>query len=762
MDLKKIDLNTKIKKDFLNYANAVIKSRAISNVEDNFKPVHRRILYAMSELDLGSNKKHKKSARIVGDIIGKYHPHGDSSAYEAMVRLSQPWKMRYPLVEIQGNSGNILGDGPAAMRYTEARLSVFGDLMLEGIEKDGVAFKPNYDETTKEPVLMPSVFPNILCNGNAGIAVGLSSSLVPHNLKEVVNGIVAYLNFKNIPIDGIMKHIPGPDFPTGGTIVNANELPTIYATGHGTITLRSKYTIENIGNQQHIVITEVPYLVSVEDGIIEPLKRLVMEDGFDLIEDFENNTGKEGVNLRIILKKGANVYRVLETLWKETRLQITQRISNTVIVNGNPVVLNIKQMIEHYVAHRHNVITNIAKYDLDKTQNRILVVGALLKALGRIDEVIALIKNAKDKNDARLKLISFLEINEFQANAILDMKLSRINQLDGIELKNELADLQKKEKELIERIESPQVREELMKKELLTMSVKHGDPRRTVLTFQGTDAAEGAPIEDVKILLYQNGSIFATQQKLESLDFKKKASPLNVSPILSVFETKTDATMTTFTNDGTMWHTRILTLSTENIESGLFSAAPLATFDFNKKETLKDYIVFVTSAGLVKKTKTSEYLGAKNGSRTIKLKGDQELIFVGMANDDDNIMILDEKLTYFKVSDITVGSKLTIGSKGISSNRAIAAAIVGDKEKVLMLNSEGQGKLTDASDFVYSAKGSNGQVVAENTVLLAKRAPYYFINDGVKNNYITTNPLTKSKAATGSKIITGSPLFISN
>ena len=448
-------------------------------------------------------------------------------------------------------------------------------------------------------------------------------------------------------------------------------------------------------------------------------------------------------------------------MWQNTRLQTTQRISNTLIVNGNPVVLNIKQMIENYVAHRHNVITAMAKYDLEKTRNRLLVVEALLKALGRIDEVIALIKNAKDKNEARVKLIKFLEINEFQANAILDMKLSRINQLDGIELKNELTDLQKKEKELVERISSVQVREEIMKKELLTMSVKHGDARRTVLTYQGSDAAEGAPIEELKVLMFQNGSVFATQQKLETLDLKKKGSPLNFNPIALTIETKTDATLTTFTKDGTMWHTKVLTMPTENIDMGVFMTTPLAVFDFDKKDTLKDFIVFVTSGGLVKKTRTSEYLNAKNGSRTIKLKGDQELIFVGMANDDDNIMILDEKLTYFKVSDITVGSKLTIGSKGISSDRAIAAALVGDNEKVLMLNEEGQGKLTDASDFTYSAKGSNGQVVAEKTVLIVKQSPYYFINDGLKNNYITTNPLTKSKTAVGSKIITGKPLYIS-
>ena len=760
--MEQINLNNKAKKDFLNYASAVIKSRAISNVEDNLKPVHRRILYAMSELGLASNKKHKKSARIVGDIIGKYHPHGDTSAYEAMIRLNQTWKMRYPLVEVQGNSGNILGDGAAAMRYTEARLSVFGDLMLEGIENGGCDFKMNYDETTKEPILLPSIFPNILCNGNAGIAIGMSASLVPHNLTEVVNAINAYIGFKNISIEQLMKHIPGPDFPTGGTIVNSSDIAEIYKTGTGTLTLRSKYAVENVGKQQHIVITEVPYLVDIESGVIDKLQKLVIEDGFDLIEDFENNTGKDGVNLRIILKKGANVYRVLETLWSKTRLQITQRVGNTVIVNGNPRVLNLKELIESYVSHRHTVITNIARNDLEKTQNKIMITFALLKALGEIDKVIALIKESNDKNAARIKLMKFLSINELQANAILDMKLSRISKLDGVELKKDLESLQKKEKELKDIIENVYTRENIIRKQLLTLSTKYGDPRRTILIDQTNDLSEGAPIEEVKVLMFENGSIFATQQKLENLDLKRKTSELNISPITVVKETKTDKVLSVFTKDGSLSQIKMLTVSMEHLEFGLINSTALAAFDFSNKEEMKDYIIFVTSGGLVKKTLTSEYLTSKNNSRTIRLKGDQELIFVGTANDEDNLMVLDEKMTFFKVSDITTTSKITIGSKAISTNHAISAALVGDNEKVLMLNKAGQGKLTEAKEFAYSAKGSNGQVVADGTVLLSKESDYYFIFSNGKNTLIDKKPSTKSKIAVGSKLVTGSPTTISS
>ncbi len=756
----KLDLNQKVQQDFLNYANAVIKSRAISSVEDNLKPVHRRILYTMAENKLWSNKKTVKSANIVGLTMMR-HPHGDSSIYDAMVRLSQPWKMRYPLIEMQGNSGNILGDGPAAMRYTEARLSKYGELIIEGIDRNAVPFKLSYDESATEPIVLPSVFPNILCNGNSGIAVGLSASLVPHNLTEVVKGIVAYLDFKNITVEQLMKHIPAPDFPTGGIIVDSAKLQEIYETGNGTITLRSKYKIEAVGNQQHIVVTEVPFLVSVEEGILEPLKKLVVENGFDLIEDFENNTDKNGVNIRIILKKGVNVYKVLETLWQNTRLQITQRVNNTIIHQGNPKTFTLKELIHHYVKHRHEVIGNIAAYDLEKTEERIQTVSALITALDKIDEVIALIKQAKDRSAAKTQLISFLQINEFQANAILDMKLSRINKLDAIELKDELKELIEKEKKLKNIIDDEVTRENIMRKELLEMSNKYGDARKTTLAFASENAENGTPIEPITVLMFQNGSTFATQQKINGLDLKRRNSILNTAPVTVMKKTMTDRTLTVFTNDGTLWNQKVLMMTSEGIEMNVFNSSPLAAFDFSEKSDLKDFVVFVTSGGLVKKTPIAEFLNNKNNSRTIKLKGDQQLIFVGIANDTDNLLILDEKLTFFKVKEITSSSKLTVGSKGISTGRAVSAAIISDKEKVLMLNSDGQGKLTAATDFVTTTKGSNGQVIAENTVLLRKASEEYFIFDGNKNNYITTNPLTKGKTASGSKIITGRPTYIS-
>jgi len=713
----------------------------------------------MHENKLMSNKKTVKSNNVVGKVMIR-HPHGDASIYNAMVRLAQPWKMRYPLVEVQGNSGNISGDGPAAMRYTEVRLSKFGEMMMTDIHKKAIEFKESYDGSTTEPVSLPSQFPNILCNGNVGIAVGTSTSIVPHNLTEVADAILAYLKSSTITTDQLMKFIPAPDFPTGGTITNADNMKEIYETGRGTITLRSKYRIENVGVRQHIVIEEVPYLITLEDGVIKQLKKLVLEKGFDLIEDFKNNTGKAGIELRIILKKGANVYKVLEAIWKNTRLEITQRISNTVIVDGNLQTLSLKAMIKHYVDHRSQVLMNIASSDLSKTQRRVEAVKALIKALAKIDEVIALIKDSANTAQANLKLMQFLQITASQATSILDMKLSRLSKLDSMELTTELEELQKKIKELTDIVESAPTRMKMIAKEVGSLKRLYGDARRTTLIYGGGNEAEGYPVEKVKVIMFSNGNTFVTQKKIEDLDIKRKAAELNQSAAILMTDTETDKELTVFTRDGTMQRVKLLTMATEKLEISTFTSRPLAAYDFEDVDNLKDYIVFVTSGGMVKKTATSEYIKAKNNARTIKVKGDQELIFVGMANDEDNIAVLDTKLSFFKVKSITATSKLTLGSKANNSKNAISAAIISDKENLFMLTADGKGKLTKASEFSQTAKGGNGQVVAKDTVLVHKASKEYLIYDGSKNIHVAKNISTKGKTAVGSKIINGKPFSV--
>ena len=751
------NLDDKVKKDFLTYANAVIKSRAISSVEDNLKPVHRRILYTMFENKLLANKKTVKSSNVVGKVMIR-HPHGDSSIYNAMVRLAQPWKMRYPLVQVQGNSGNISGDGPAAMRYTEVKLSKLGEMMMTDINKKAVDFRESYDGSTNEPIVLPSAFPNILCNGNVGIAVGTSTSIVPHNLTEVCDGILAYLKSPSITTEQLMKFIPAPDFPTGGTITNADVMKEIYETGRGTVTLRSKYRIENVGVKQHIVIEEVPYLITLEDGFVKPLKKLVLEDGFDLIDDFKNNTGKNGIELRIILKKGANVYKVLEAIWKKTRLEITQRIANTVIVDGNPRTLGLKELIKHYISHRNEILVKIAHHDLAKTLRREQVINALIKALAKIDEVIKLIKESANTAEANKKIMQLLHITASQASSILDMKLSRLSKLDSMELTTELEEIQKKIKEFTEIVSNEATRTKMIAKEIGSLKRLHGDKRRTTLIYGSGNEAEGYPVETVKMMMFANGNTFVTQKKLSDLDIGRKAAELNQSAAVLMMDTKTDKEITIFTQDGTMQTIKMLTMATEKLEVNTFNTIPLAAYDF--EADTKDYIVFVTSGGMVKKTATSEYIKSKNNARTIEVKGDQELIFVGMANDEDNIAILDTKLSFFKVKNITATSKLTIGSKANNSKSAISAAIISNDESLFMLTKDGKGKLTKASELSQTAKGGNGQVVAKDTVLIHTAKKEYLIYDGSKNILVTKAISTKGKTAIGSKIITGTPVSV--
>jgi DNA gyrase subunit A len=755
--LEKININDKAKKDFLNYASAVIKSRAISNVQDNLKPVHRRILHVMADAKLWANKKTVKSSSIVGDTM-KIHPHGDSSIYDAMVRLAQPWKMRYPLVDMQGNIGNIDGDPAAAMRYTEARLSKFGEMMLEDIKKDAVPFKLTYDESGLEPIVVPSKFPNILCNGNAGIAVGLSSSLVPHNLGEVVDGILAYLDFKSITIEKLMSYITGPDFPTGGMIIDANKLTEIYKTGNGTITLRSKYRIEEVKSQQHIILYEVPYLVSVEEGIIKPLKKLVIEDGFDLIDDYINESDDKGVSLRIILKKGANVYKVLDTLWKETRAQITQRINNMVLYDSNPRVLNLKELIQLYVEHRHNVITNIAKFDLNKIEEKLHATLGLATALDRIDEIVDLIKNSNNRSSAKIGIINLLNVTETQADTILDMKLSKLSKLDKIELQSEIVSLEQEKEKLNKVISNPSERENQMRRELINIKNLYKDERRTTMSFVGD--SDGVRVDPVKVFMFENGNIFTTQQEIEVLTKAKKGTLLNQSPLKIYKETQTDSILRVFSKDGNMTLLKTLTLGIDAFESLGAAEAPIAAFDFDKEQG--DWLVFVTKNGTIKKTSVGEYKDTRNNTKAIKLKEGDEVIAVMLATNEDYVYILGEKLVKFLVKDINPTTRLTIGTKGINGS-AIGATVATEEDKILTMNDNGQGKLTKGSDFVTTAKGSNGQVITENTTLIsAVKTPVIFVFADKKNHVIETTKLSvKSKSAVGAKIVSGIATSIS-
>ena len=749
-EIIKNSLNNKVKEDFLSYANAVIKSRAIPKVEDNLKPVHRRVLYTMAEKKLWSNKAMLKCANVVGGVMS-YHPHGDTAIYDSLIRLGQEWKMRYPLVEIGGNGGSILGDSAAAMRYTECRLSPLGELMLEDLSEESVNFKPNYDETSKEPMTLPSKFPNLLCNGNAGIAVGLSSSLVPHNLSEVVDGIVAYIGNPAISIDELMKHIPGPDFPTGGIITDKNRLKEIYAYGSGAVTLQGKYNLEKKGNKQVIHFTEVPYLINVEDGIVKKIKEMVIEDGFDLIEDYDNDTNKDGIDLRIYLKKGANVYKVLERLFKDTRLQSSQRISNTIIVDGMPRVLSLKEMISNYVEYRNKIILNIYQAKLRKVLNRIEVVEGLLIAMKDIDKIINLIKQSSDRKDAKEKLMK--QFSEVQANSILNMKLSSLSKLDKEDLKIEFDELQKKKNEYSLMVKSSDKRNELIVKELKEIKAKYGDERKTKLGGT-TTAAVKLSKEPVNIVIFETGNLYVTQNDLTKLPLKLVGDKLNKEG--SVKEVKKGLPIDTFaffTRDGHMENFDIKTFTIDELEPIGLSENFVNAINIEKSK--KEYLIFITKNGKVKKTSMSEYLKARKRTKAINLKADDELIYVGACNNDDMIYILGEdgKLVKFPASEVNNTSRITIGSKGING-AATQALVAAKSDKIFTMNNKDQAKLTEGEDYITTARGSNGQSITDGVVSLLSGEPEYLIAyDGKKNNLIKSKDLAvKGKTSVGAKI----------
>lgn len=513
--------------------------------------------------------------------------------------------------------------------------------------------------------------------------------------------------------------------------------------------LQSKYNIESINNRQQIIITEIPYGVNMEEGIIEPLKKLVVEENFDLIEDFQNETNKNGIHLRIILKKGANIYKVLETLWSKTRLQITQKINNTVIVNGNPKVLNLKEMIEQYVAHRQACIKNIGTFELEKVKSKIFVTEAMIIALGKIDEVIAIIKEANDKNDALIKLMSFLNITNFQSEAILDMKLSKLSKLDKKELNKSLEELLQKKKELMDIVQNILTRKEIIKKELLTLANEIHDKRKTVITYSNESGVESTePIHKLQIIIFKNGEVYPTRQKFK--DMKK-----TFGPISSIIETYNNRKVVFFTSDGLIFNQDVLTLQQE--ASTMIASNLITGFDLT--DTTKKYLVSVNSSGIVKKTLVSEYLTTKNGSGFLKLKDGDSVIYVGLANDDEYVLLLSadgSKLVKFLVKDIVPTGKMTIGSKGIScAPRAACIAACGDK--IFTINSSNQAKFTLCEDYLDTMKSGSGQNIAEDTVYIGN-----IKNDSIalfvdkKNVFIDISKLSiKSKTAVGSKLLNG-------
>ena len=685
-------LNERSKNDFLVYANSVIKSRAIPSIEDNLKPIHRRILWSMYENKYYNDKPTVKCARVVGNVMGSYHPHGDSSIYEALVRLSQWWKIRYPLVELQGNGGNLLGDGAAASRYTACRLAKVGMMLLEDIEKNCVDTRPNFDESTTEPVSLPSKFPYLLCGNNSGIAVGMSSDLVSHNFTEVMGAINYYMDHKDCSIADLMQFIKGPDFPTGGLITNGEELLNIYSTGRGSIKVYSHYEISKKGAKTVITFKDIPYGVEIDSGVKAPLKKLVLDDGYDIFEDIDvRKAGPRNFDILVTLSKNADVAKALEILFAKTRLCDSIKINQTVLVNGEPKLLNLKELIAYWINYRSDIIKKIAATDYQKTNHKLTVTLGLQKCMSDIDLLVSLIRNSDNRAAAKIAIMKAFELNDEQADAVLDMKLSKLSRLDLTELNDEEKNLRETLAKLKNIIDNEENRYNIIREQLKEIKGVLGkDERLTEIQF--TRPVEGLKTDEP--LIKKEWQIYR-----DGLHGSVDGTTVVTNDLVDVVFAYGPEDIYAYSADG---------------ELGLISELAGKIEGAAVKDSQKK-VVAVTANGNIKVSSIEEYK-LKKSEKLMKLKDGDSIKFVGFCDDDDFLMLYDGNAHILKlaIKDLPVASKMTLGVKSGFTTIA-SAAVVKDNSLLLFATSDNKGKFTAVKDFTADSRGNKGQLVPENT-----------------------------------------------
>ena len=727
--IEKVEVVGELKKSFISYAMAVNVSRAIPDVRDGLKPVHRRILFSMGELNNFYDKPHKKSARIVGEVMGKYHPHGDSSIYAALVRLAQDFSIRYPLVDGHGNFGSVDGDPPAAQRYTEARLSKIASLMLEDIDKDTVDFYPNFDDTLMQPTVLPAKFPNLLVNGADGIAVGMATNIPPHNLREVINGVQALIDNPDIDIDDLIKIIPAPDYPTGGIIMGRTAIKHAYKTGRGGILVRGRAEIEETASgKQRIVITELPYQVN-KARFITQMADMVKNKKIEGISDIKEESDREGLRVVVDVKKDANAQVVLNMLYKHTMLQQSSGIIMLALVNGVPRVLNLKEMLYYYLEHQKEVLIRKTKFDLKKAQEREHIVKGLVIALASIDEVIKVIKASKDKQDAMVNLTANFELDEIQAKAILDMTLSKLTNLEVEKLKEELAELERLIADLNNILETPSRVLQIIRDNLENIKNTFGDERKTEISLEmgGIDIEDLIAEEDVIISMthmgyikrmamdeykaQHRGGVGITAHKTKDEDFVEK-----------IFITSTHDDLYFFTNLGKVYSLKAYEIPEAQRQAKgraminllqLSLGEKVATIIPVKKDA-KGNLIMATKNGLIKKTPLSEYENIRKGGKiAIKLLEGDELIGVDITSGRDDILIASHegKCIRFNETDVRQVGRDSQGVRSMKLNEGdfiVDMAIVNDESKIITITENGFGKQTDASEFRLQQRGGMG------------------------------------------------------
>ncbi len=724
------NIEEEMKDSYLDYSMSVIVARALPDVRDGLKPVHRRVLYGMHELGLQYNKPYKKSARVVGEVLGKYHPHGDSAVYDTIVRMVQDFSMRYPLIDGQGNFGSIDGDAPAAMRYTEVRLAKIAGEMLRDLDKDTVDWRPNFDETLKEPVVLPTVFPNLLCNGGAGIAVGMATNMPPHNLREVVDAIVATIDNPEIELPELMQHISGPDFPTGGIIFGAEGIKEAYATGRGKIVVRGRANIEHTrNNRSNIVITEMPYQVN-KAAFIEKTADLVRNKKIEGISDIRDESDRDGIRVVIELKREAQPEVILNHLYKHTQLQTTFGIINLALVDGVPHVLTLKQLIQHFIDHRHEVIMRRTRFDLRKAEERAHILEGLKIALDNIDEIIAIIKKSRNPETAKNNLMKRFGLSEIQAKAILDMRLQRLTGLERKKIEEEYREVIKTIERLRAILANRNLQMQLIKDELIELKERYGDDRRTeiVENFEEFSIEDMIAEEDMVITISRDGYIkrfpvSGYRRQHRNTRGHTGAVAKGDDFIEHLFIASTHHYIMFFTDKGRCYWLKVHELPQVGkagkgraiVNMLRISKKEKITAFVNVKEFTSDqYLIMATRQGLVKKTVLSAYgHPRRDGINAIKLNPNDELIEVKLTDGTSDIILATSKgmAIRFNEKEVREMGRVAAGVRGITldkDDRVVGMVVVKREGTLLSVTEKGFGKRTYINEYRLTHRAGKG------------------------------------------------------